>query len=107
MEGATRSNAAARAAGALGNVGLVVGATIGGAVTELDIDLLGANAPLLAPGVGAQGAGATELRAVFGAARRHVLASTSRGVLNAGPDPAALRATARTAAAQASLALRG
>ncbi len=107
VAGATRSNAAARAAGALGNVGLVVGATIGGAVTELDIDLLGANAPLLAPGVGAQGAGATELRAVFGAARRHVLASTSRGVLNAGPDPAALRAAARTAAAQASLALRG
>ena len=103
VAGATRSNAAARAAGALGNVGLVVGATIGGAVTELDIDLLGANAPLLAPGVGAQGAGATELRAVFGAARRHVLASTSRGVLNAGPDPAALRAAARTA----SLALRG
>ncbi|MCZ0857074.1 orotidine-5'-phosphate decarboxylase [Actinomyces israelii] len=107
VAGAARSNASARAAGRLGGVGLVVGATTGGAVAELGIDLLGANAPLLAPGVGAQGAGAAELESVFGAARRHVLASTSRGVLAAGPDPAALRAAALTAAAQASAALRG
>ena len=32
---------------------------------------------------------------------------TARGVLGAGPDPAALRAAARTAAAQAEAALRG
>ena len=104
VAGAARSNASA---GRLGGVGLVVGATTGGAVAELGIDLLGANAPLLAPGVGAQGAGAAELESVFGAARRHVLASTSRGVLAAGPDPAALRAAALAAAAQASAALRG
>ena len=107
VAGAARSNAAARAADELGSVGLVVGATIGGALAELGIDLLEADAPLLAPGVGAQGAGAAELESVFGAARHHVLASTSRGVLGAGPDPAALRAAARGAAAQASAALRG
>ena len=84
----------------------MVGATTGRAVAELGIDLLGANAPLLAPGVGAQGAGAAELEAVFGAARRHVLASTSRGVLSAGPDLVALRAAAQAAAAEALSALR-
>jgi orotidine-5'-phosphate decarboxylase len=36
--------------------------------------------------VGAQGAGAAELAEVFGPARHQVLASTSRGVLGAGPD---------------------
>jgi len=56
--------------------------------------------------VGARGAGAAELEAVFGAARRHVLASTSRGVLSAGPDLVALRAAAQAAAAEALSALR-
>ena len=106
VAGAARSNAAARDANTLGSVGLVVGATTGRAVAELGIDLLGANAPLLAPGVGAQGAGAAELETVFGAARHHVLASTSRGVLSAGPDLAALRAAAQAAAAEALSALR-
>lgn len=91
---------------AMGSVGLVVGATIGDAVTALGIDLEAVNGPLLAPGVGAQGAGAAELRQVFGAARRTVLASTSRAVLAAGPDRAALRAAAGRAAAEASDALR-
>lgn len=106
VAGAAAANAASRAAGALGSVGLVVGATIGGAVRELGLDLLGANAPLLAPGVGAQGASPAELEAVFGPARRHVLASTSRAVLGAGPDPTALRDAARAAAADAARALR-
>ncbi|MDU0347910.1 orotidine-5'-phosphate decarboxylase, partial [Actinomyces sp. MRS3W] len=49
VAGAAASNAAARADGRLGSVGLVVGATIGDAVEALDLDLLAANAPLLAP----------------------------------------------------------
>lgn len=106
VEGAAGSNAVARAAGTLGSVGLVVGATIGDAVDRLGIDLAAANAPLLAPGVGAQGAGAAELEAVFGAARRNVLASTSRGVLRAGPDAGDLREAARAATDQAVRALR-
>ena len=57
-------------------------------------------------GVGAQGAGPSELRAVFGDARRAVLASSSRGVLRAGPDVASLRAAALEAAGDAARALR-
>ncbi|MBD8077865.1 orotidine-5'-phosphate decarboxylase [Cellulosimicrobium arenosum] len=90
----------------LGSIGLVVGATIGDAAATTGTDLAAVNGPLLAPGVGAQGGGAAELAAVFGAARRQVLASSSRGVLRAGPDVGALRAAARLAAAEASAALR-
>lgn len=99
--------ASARNAGAapLGSVGLVVGATVGSAVADLGIDLAAVNGPLLAPGVGAQGAGADELRAVFGSARGAVLASTSRAVLAAGPAVAELRAAAAAATAQARAAL--
>ena len=90
----------------LGSIGLVVGATVGTAPRELSIDLAAVNGPLLAPGLGAQGAGPAELAAVFGSARRQVLASSSRGVLGAGPEVAALRAAARRAAQDASSALR-
>lgn len=89
----------------LGSVGLVVGATIGGAARGTGTDLAAINGPLLAPGVGAQGAGPDELRAVFADARRSVLASSSRGVLRAGPDVAALRAAASRAAADVAHAL--
>ena len=50
VAGVTASNAAARALGELGSVGMVVGATVGSAVADLSLDLLAANAPLLAPG---------------------------------------------------------
>ncbi|PJI85605.1 orotidine-5'-phosphate decarboxylase [Luteimicrobium subarcticum] len=91
----------------LGSIGLVVGATIGDAAARTGTDLAAVNGPLLAPGVGAQGAGARELAEVFGTARRQVLASSSRGVLRAGPDVAALRSAARTASDEAAAALRG
>jgi orotidine-5'-phosphate decarboxylase len=82
----------------LGSVGMVVGATVGSAVGQLGLDLSASRAPLLAPGIGAQGAGPADLQRVFGSARRNVLASSSRGVLAAGPTVAALReAAARTA----------
>ncbi len=90
---------------ALGSVGLVVGATIGDAAARLGIDLAAAAGPLLAPGVGAQGAGPAELARVFGSARGAVLASSSRGVLAAGPEVSALRAAARAAADDAAAAL--
>ena len=86
-----------RTGGSLGSVGLVVGATTGDAVEELDIDLAAVAGPFLAPGVGAQGGGPAELARVFGDARRAVLASTSRAVLTAGPDVASLRAAAQAA----------
>jgi len=109
---AAASNAAETGAGgvaageALGSVGLVVGATIGDAAARLGVDLAAVRGPLLAPGVGAQGAGPAELAAVFGAARGAVLASSSRGVLAAGPDVRALRDAARAAADAAGSALR-
>lgn len=106
VDAVARLNEPARLAGTLGSVGLVVGATIGDAAERLGIDLAAANAPLLAPGVGAQGAGAAELEAVFGTARRAVLASTSRGVLRAGPAVADLRAAADRAVSEAVAALR-
>ncbi|MBO3085566.1 orotidine-5'-phosphate decarboxylase [Cellulomonas fengjieae] len=89
----------------LGSIGLVVGATVGDAADRTGVDLAAVNGPLLAPGIGAQGAGARELAQVFGAARGQVLASSSRGVLAAGPDVGALRAAARQAAQEASAAL--
>ena len=91
----------------MGSVGLVVGATVGDAVAATGTDLEAVNGPLLAPGVGAQGAGAAELATVFGGARRQVLASSSRGVLRAGPDAGALRAAADAAVVEAREALRG
>jgi orotidine-5'-phosphate decarboxylase len=89
----------------LGSVGLVVGATTGDAAGRLGVDLAAVRGPLLAPGVGAQGAGPAELAHVFGAARGAVLASSSRGVLAAGPDVLALRAAAGRAAGEAASAL--
>ncbi|WGW13793.1 orotidine-5'-phosphate decarboxylase [Saxibacter everestensis] len=87
------ANADARRRGELGSVGMVVGATVGDAVRKLGIDLAETAAPLLAPGVGAQGAGPDELRAVFGlsASNGQLLPTTSRAILAHGPDPAALR----------------
>ena len=90
---------------AMGSVGLVIGATTGAAARHLGIDLGAVRGPLLAPGLGAQGAGPTELRAVFGNARGTVLASSSRRVLAAGPDRASLLAAARSAADEARSAL--
>jgi orotidine-5'-phosphate decarboxylase len=71
-----------------GSLGLVVGATIG----ETGHDLSAVNGPLLAPGLGAQGATPSDLRAVFGESLRNVLPSYSREVLSAGPEIDDLRA---------------
>lgn len=105
--GATAVNAGAGEQGNLGSIGLVVGATIGDGARSAGVDLAAVNGPLLAPGVGAQGAGGPELAAVFGGARSRVLASSSRGVLGAGPDVRALLAAARRSADEAGTALRG
>ncbi|MGW4876781.1 orotidine-5'-phosphate decarboxylase [Streptomyces sp. NPDC004262] len=74
----------------LGSFGAVVGATVGD-LSSYDLDI---NGPLLAPGVGAQGATAADLPSVFGAAVRNVVPNVSRGVLRHGPDAGALRAAA-------------
>lgn len=99
---AAELNAGARP---MGLVGLVVGATIGEAVRELGIDLAAVNGPLLAPGVGAQGAGPAELAAVFGDARPRVLVNQSRGIAAAGPIVEKLRGAIHAASGAAQFAL--
>jgi orotidine-5'-phosphate decarboxylase len=70
-----------------GDVGVVVGATIGAG----ELDLRALNGPVLAPGFGAQGATVEDLRKVFGASLRGVLPASSRDILKHGPDLGALR----------------
>ncbi|TWE12530.1 orotidine-5'-phosphate decarboxylase [Rudaeicoccus suwonensis] len=104
----TRANAAAVDAGVLGDVGLVVGATVGGDIAELGLadDLAASAAPLLAPGFGAQGATVADVTRGFGAAAGQVLLATSRAVLQQGPDIRSLRVALRQAQDEAA-ALRG
>lgn len=85
--------AAARNAGAhpIGDVGLVVGAT-----AEHGLDLSGVNGAVLAPGLGAQGAGPADIAARFRGAGGPVLPSASRSVLAAGPDVGRLRGAAES-----------
>lgn len=71
-----------------GTVGLVVGAT-----GEHGLDLEGLGGPILAPGLGAQGALPEHLREIFGSGLT-VLPNSSRQVLSAGPEVAALRSAA-------------
>lgn len=99
-EAAAEDNAAARGRGELGSVGLVVGATVGSAVADLGVDLPAMGGPILAPGLGAQGATAEDVRQVFAGALPQVLASSSRDVLRAGPDVSSLRERARAVASE-------
>ncbi len=87
----------------MGSFGAVVGATLAGGpaaagATPLSSSnagqALAINGPLLAPGIGAQGATAADLPKVFGTAVRDVVPNVSRGVLRHGPDVSALRAAA-------------
>ena len=100
VEGATVDNALARERGGLGSVGLVIGATVGAAVTDLGLDLVTAATPVLAPGFGAQGGTALHLQRTFGSALPQVLASSSREILQAGPSVTRLAERAEQVADQ-------
>jgi orotidine-5'-phosphate decarboxylase len=82
--------------GPLGSVGLVVGATVGSALESLGLDLTAVRGPILAPGLGAQGATPADLRRTFGAAYAQVLGTSSRDILKAGPEQKSLRHAAQT-----------
>ncbi len=82
---------------------MVAGATIRS--DELDFSRL--NGPILAPGLGAQGATVQSLRAVFGAALPNVLPATARDVLRHGPTVNGLRAAARKVREEVQDLLRG
>ncbi len=72
-----------------GTVGVVVGAT-----RAHGLDLSGLRGPILAPGLGAQGATPNDLPDVFdNTDRAWVLPASSRGLLIAGPDVTALQAS--------------
>lgn len=85
-------------AGTFGDVGMVVGATVGKDIADLGLAerLAQSRAPLLAPGLGAQGATVGDIGRGFGAAASLVLPSTSRAILGAGPDVDALREAVRS-----------
>ncbi|MER6099752.1 orotidine-5'-phosphate decarboxylase [Streptomyces sp. NPDC001728] len=87
----------------MGSFGAVVGATLGD-LSSFDLDI---NGPLLAPGIGAQGATPADLPAVFGEAVRNVVPNVSRGVLRHGPDAAALRDSALRYADEIRVAVGG
>lgn len=73
-----------------GSVGVVVGATLSEAP-----DLSALNGPILMPGIGAQGGGADQIRALLHAAMLSAaVPNASREVLQAGPSVSALRAKA-------------
>ncbi|MCA1821629.1 MAG: orotidine-5'-phosphate decarboxylase [Pseudonocardia sp.] len=74
-----------------GDFGVVVGATA--PVQTLRLDHL--NGPILAPGIGAQGARVRDVREIFGTAAPYVVASISRELLARGPQPESLRQAAR------------
>lgn len=74
----------------MGSYGAVVGATIGSTDENLDV-----NGPLLVPGFGSQGGTLEDLQRIFAGVTDRVLPSTSRQVLQAGPDVAALRDAAQ------------
>lgn len=77
--------------GVPGSVGLVIGATAGDAVRQLRLDLSTLNGPILAPGVGAQGAGRQELQETFAGTSGIILPTSSREILSAGPTVGGLR----------------
>ncbi|MFI8326112.1 orotidine-5'-phosphate decarboxylase [Streptomyces sp. NPDC085529] len=87
----------------MGSFGAVVGATLGD-LSSFDLDI---NGPLLAPGIGAQGATPADLPVVFGDAVRNVVPNVSRGVLRAGPDASALRDAAARYADEIRAAVAG
>lgn len=87
----------------MGSFGAVVGATLGD-LSSFDLDI---NGPLLAPGIGAQGATPADLPGVFGAALRNVVPNVSRGVLKYGPDAVALRKAAARYADEVRSAVSG
>lgn len=77
--------------GYVGHVGVVVGATV---KNPPKLDEL--NAPVLMPGVGAQGATMDDVARIAGAQAHLVFPNVSRSVLSAGPDIAELRKAAKS-----------
>lgn len=96
---AAEANARISGQDPLGSIGLVIGATTAHLAAAHNIDLTQGRPPILAPGYGAQGATAQQLREGFGDAWDQVVVSSSRGILNVGPKVSELiREIARSCA---------
>ena len=98
-------SAAADDAGAVGSVGVVLGATLELADFGIDVaaPFSGPALPVLAPGFGAQGGRIEDARAVFGSLGAALLANESRSILAGGPVGLADRILARAEAIAAAL----
>lgn len=86
VDGCAEYNGATGSEPAIGHVGVVVGATV---KTPPRLDHL--NAPVLMPGVGAQGATMEDVARIAGAQAHLVFPNVSRSVLSAGPEVSELR----------------
>ena len=84
------------APGAIGPVGAVVGP----ARMQPELDLTAASCLFLAPGVGVQGARPADVAQVFAACPDRVMPSASRSLLSAGPDVRRLRDAVSALAAE-------
>ncbi|MFJ3380926.1 orotidine-5'-phosphate decarboxylase [Curtobacterium sp. NPDC090217] len=91
---------------AIGDVGLVLGATLSLQDFGIGADEIGTS-PILAPGFGAQGARIEDLRSLYGSRAEQVLVSESRGLLTDGPDGVAALVTDRADRIAAALAGAG
>ncbi|QLQ15743.1 MAG: orotidine-5'-phosphate decarboxylase [Micropruina sp.] len=67
-----------------------IGLVVGGTHADLGCDVSDFNGSILVPGIGAQGGRLADLPELFGDAVDSVLPMVGRGIIGAGPDPAAL-----------------
>lgn len=79
----------------MGDVGVVVGVTVGKTASKLGVGLNSLNGPILAPGLGAQGGAVEDLPSVFGSALSQVVVNSSREILTCGPDPSKITRAAQ------------
>lgn len=95
---AQRRNAAA--GGAVGSIGVVLGATLDLADFGIDASARvdGPALPVLAPGFGHQGGRIEDASSIFGELRHALLANESRSILSGGPDGLEHRIRERAAA---------
>jgi orotidine-5'-phosphate decarboxylase len=77
-----------------------VGAVIGPSTDEPPLDLLGARALFLVPGVGAQGATPADVAEAFAPCRERVMPAASRSLLAAGPEISRMRDEAASLGAE-------
>jgi orotidine-5'-phosphate decarboxylase len=79
------------------SVGVVVGANLGPTLERLGLSesLRRSGGPILAPGVGAQGATPADLASAFAGSERRVLAPVSRGLVASGLDVSTVRERCR------------